>query len=126
MPKAPTAATTATASVSPDTSTRRRTRNSDKQLSESLHVLETLLIEHDHTAAILTVQERKVLNQGLHLVYERTQSVEQFIREVLLVPEVDLNSWEHKTRLIRWYLSLVEQGVFEETEMRRMLESTLG
>lgn len=122
MPKAPTAATTATASVS----TRRRTRNSDKQLSESLHVLETLLVEHDHTAAILTVQERKVLNQGLYLVYERTQSVEQFIREVLLVPEVDLSSWEHKARLIRWYLSLVEQGVFEEMEMRRMLESTLG
>jgi hypothetical protein len=123
MPKAPTITTTATASVPLDTSTRRRrTRNSDKQLSESLQVLETLLVEHDYTAAIITVQERKLLNQGLQLVYERTQSVDQFIREVLLVPEVDLSSWEHKTR----YLSLVEQGVFEEMEMRWMLKSTLA
>jgi len=90
-----------------------------------MHVLESLLVEHDYTAAILTVQERKVLNQGLHLVYQRTESVEQFIREVLLVPEVDLSRWEHKTRLVRWYLSLVEQGVFEEMEMRRVLKSTL-
>jgi hypothetical protein len=44
----------------------------------------------------------------------------------LLVPEVDLSSWEHKTRLVRWYLSLVEQGVFEEMEMRWMLKSTLA
>jgi len=123
MPKAPTATTT-TANV-PDTFTRRRTRNSDNQLSKSMHVLESLLVEHDYTAAILTVQERKVLNQGLHLVYQRTESVEQFIREVLLVPEVDLSRWEHKTRLVRWYLSLVEQGVFEEMEMRRVLKSTL-
>ena len=124
MPKAP---TITTASVPLDTSTRRRrTRNSDKQLSESLQVLETLLVEHDYTAAIITVQKRKLLNQGLQLVYERTQSVDQFIREVLLVPEVDLSSWEHKTRLVRWYLSLVEQGVFEEMEMRWMLKSTLA
>jgi len=90
-----------------------------------MHVLESLLVKHDYTATILTVQERKVLNQGLHLVYQRTESVEQFIREVLLVPEVDLSRREHMTRLVRWYLSMVEQGVFEEMEMRRVLRSTL-
>ena len=116
MPKASTATTT-TANV-PDTFTRRRTRNSDNQLSKSMNVLESLLVEHDYTAAILPVQE-------LHLMYQRTESVEQFIRKLLLVPEVDLSRWEHKTRLVRWYLSLVEQGVFEEMEMRRVLKSTL-
>lgn len=84
-----------------------------------LQLLQRLLREHA-SANALSRQQQAVLQEGLRIIQAWEAAVEKFMRELLLLKQpgsedaalVDADNKLYMIRLVRWFLQLVEEGVF--------------
>lgn len=88
-------------------------------LPAPLRLLQRLLKEHASANALFR-QQQAVLQEGLRIIEAREAAVETFMRELLLLKQpgsrdaalVDVDDKLHMTRLVRWFLELVEDDKF--------------